>query len=208
MEYDKDNSQDMETHYMNDISKIKGSQNIYFYHFDEDIAKKAHAYRYKYQAINKYNGEYNRIKNDLINYIAGNKTVILCIPNKESAKRIVGYLEIDDIILTNENKIIPNKINLINKNVYEGFIYNDYVVIGRNDLFDSKEEVIKYKSKYKIGTRVQAITSIDEGDYIVHEMFGIGIYRGLQTINKNGLQKDYIKLEYADGDILYIPVYR
>ena len=37
-------------------------------------------------------------------------------------------------------------------------------------------------------------------------MFGIGIYRGIESINKGTLQKDYIKLEYADGDILYIPV--
>ena len=108
--------------------------------------------------------------------------------------------------MTTENNIIRGKINLLNKNVYEGFIYNDYVVIGRNDLFLQKDEVIKYKSKYKIGTRVQAITNINDGDYIVHEMFGIGIYRGLQTINKGGLKKDYIKLEYANGDSLYIPV--
>ena len=73
-------------------------------------------------------------------------------------------------------------------------------------MFDKKDEVIKYKSKYKIGTRVTAITNINDGDYVVHEMFGIAIYRGLQTINKGSLQKDYIKLEYADGDILYIPV--
>ena len=206
MEYDRDNPQELETHYMNDFTRIKGSQNIYFYHFDDDISSKYNSYRFKYNSINKYNGDYNKIKSDLLNYVSSGKTVILCIPNKESAKRIVKYLEIDDIIFAREDNVVKGKINLLNKNVYEGFIYNDYVVIGRNDLFDKKDEVIKYKSKYKIGTRVQAITNINDGDYIVHEMFGIGIYRGLQTINKAGLQKDYIKLEYADGDVLYIPV--
>ena len=206
MEYDRDNPQEIETHYMNDFTKIKGGQNIYFYHFDDDINSKHNSYRFKYNAINNYNGDYNRIKNDLISYVASGKTVLLCIPNRESAKRIVKYLEIDDIILAREDNIVKGKINLLNKNVYEGFIYEEYVVIGRNDLFEKKDEVIKYKSKYKIGTRVQAITNINDGDYIVHEMFGIGIYRGLQTINKGGLQKDYIKLEYADGDCLYIPV--
>ena len=206
MEYDRDNPQEIETHYMNDFTKIKGGQNIYFYHFDDDISSKYKSYKFKYSSINKYNGDYNKIKNDLLGYITSGKTVILCIPNKESAKRIVKYLEIDDIILAREDNIVKGKINLLNKNVYEGFIYEEYVVIGRNDLFEKKDEVIKYKSKYKIGTRVQAITNINDGDYIVHEMFGIGIYRGLQTINKGGLQKDYIKLEYADGDCLYIPV--
>ena len=206
MEYDKDNKQEIETHYMHDISSIKGCKCIYYYHFDNDIVSNYHSYRYKYNAINKYNGDYNIIKKDLLSYLDSGKTIILCIPNSESAKRIVKYLEIDDIILTNESNIVKGKINLLNKNIHEGFIYDNYVVIGRNDLFDKKEETIKYKSKYKIGTRVQNITNIEDGDYIVHEMFGIGIYRGLQTINKNGLQKDYIKLEYDNNDILYIPV--
>ena len=206
MEYDRDNPQEMQTHYMNDFAKIKGLFNINFYHFDDDVTSKNKSYRYNYGKINNYNGDYNRIKNDILSFTQGGKTVILCIPNLDSAKRIVKYLELDDIILAKENDIVKGKVNLLNKNVYEGFVFNDYVVIGRNDLFDKKDEIIKYKSKYKIGTRVTAITNINEGDYIVHEIFGIGIYRGLQTIDKGGLKKDYIKLEYADGDILYIPV--
>ena len=206
MEYDRENHQEIKTNYMNEITKIKGCFEIYFYHFDDDMNSKYKSFKYTYNKINRYNGDYNLIKTDLENYILNGKTVILCIPNKDSAKRIIKYLDIEDIILTDENNIIVGKINLINKNVYEGFIYNDYVVIGRNDLFSSKDEIVKYKSKYKIGTRVHAITNLNDGDYIVHEMFGIGIYRGLETIKKANLQKDYIKLEYADGDVLYIPV--
>ena len=206
MEYDRDNPQEIETHYMNEFTSIKGSQNIYFYHFDDDIGNKRKSYKYSYSVINKYNGDYNKIREDFLNYIKNGKTVLLCIPNKDSAKRIVKYLEIDDIILARDDNIVIGKINLLNKNIYEGFIFDNYVVIGRNDLYESKEEIIKYKSKYKIGTKIQTITNINEGDYIVHEMFGIGIYRGIKTISKGDLVKDYIKLEYADGDILYIPV--
>ena len=206
MEYDQENSQEIETHYMHEFTRIKGLFDIYYYHFDDDMNSKYKTYKYSYNKINKYNGDYNLIRNDLISYIKTGKTVILCIPNKESAKRIIKYLDMEDIILTSEDNIINGKINLINKNVYEGFIFDNYVIIGRNDLFSNKEEVVKYKSKYKIGTRVQAITNLNDGDYIVHEMFGIGIYRGLESIKKGELQKDYIKLEYADGDVLYIPV--
>ena len=206
MEYDRDNPQEIETHYMHEFTRIKGLFDIYFYHFDDDISNKCKSYKYTYNSVNKYNGDYNLIKDDLIKYISNGKTVVLCIPNKEGAKRIVKYLDIDDIILTSEDNIIDGKINLINKSIYEGFVYDNFVVIGRNDLFSNKDEIIKYKSKYKIGTRVQDITNLVNGDYIVHEMFGIGIYRGLESIKKGELQKDYIKLEYADGDILYIPV--
>ena len=206
MEYDNENKSEIETKYMYELDDISGCFNIYYYHFDEVIAGKLKFYRFKYDSINKYNGDYNIIRNDLLGYINRGKTVILCIDNKESAKRITKYLEIDDILLTSEDKIIPNRINLINKNIYEGFIYNDFVVIGRNDLFNNREEIVKYKSRYRLGTKIQAITNLEVGDYVVHEMFGIGIYQGLFTMNKQGFNKDYIKIMYDGGDSLYIPV--
>ena len=205
-EYDKENKSEFKTNYMNDFSRIVGDKYIYFYHFDDDMESKYKTYKYTYNKINNYNGDYNLIRTDLINYVNTGKTVILCIPNNDIAKRVVKYLNIDNIILTNEKKIVPSKINLINKNIYEGFIYNNYVVLGKNDLFSIGDEIIKYKSKYKIGTRVQAITNLNNGDYVVHETFGIGIYRGLETIKKGNLQKDYLKIEYANSDVLYIPV--
>ena len=109
-------------------------------------------------------------------------------------------------VLSNEKSIIEGKINIINKNISCGFIFDKYVVISKNDLFSVKEEKTKYKSKYKLGTKVHSISNMEIGDYVVHEMFGIGIYQGLFAILKNGMKKDYIKLEYSGGDSLYIPV--
>jgi len=206
MDYDKDNKTVIQTNYMHEITSIKSSFDVYYYHFDDDIGKKIKGYKFNFSSINKYDGNYEDIKRDLLMYINGGKTVILCIDNKETAKRIVKYLEIEDIILSNEKSIVDGKINLINKNINNGFIYDNFVVIGKNDLFNVKEEKTRYKSKYKIGTKVHVVTNMDIGDYIVHEMFGIGIYQGLFAIDKNGMKKDYIKLEYAGGDSLYIPV--
>lgn len=203
--YDKENKPEIKTNYMSTLADIKGKFNIYYYHFDEAINSKK-CYKYNYSSIDKYNGDYNLIKKDILNFIGNGKTVILCIPNKDSAKRIVKYLEINDIIITTEAGIIDGKVNLINKNVYDGFIFNNYVVIGKNNLFNTKDEVVKYKSKYKIGTKISSINNINIGDYVVHETFGIGIYQGLVSITKQGMNKDYLKIMYADGDCLYIPV--
>ena len=207
MEYDRDNKSDIDTSYMHELTSIKSSFNIYYYHFDEDIGKKVKSYKFNFSSVNKYDGNYEEIKKVLIKYINIGNTVILCIDNKDTAKRIVMYLDLDDIIiLTKEDNIVSGKINLINKNIGSGFIYNNYVVLCKNDLFNIKEERNRYKSKYKLGTKVHVITNIEIGDYVVHEMFGIGIYQGLFAIAKNGMKKDYIKLEYAGGDCLYIPV--
>jgi len=206
MDYDKDNTSDIATGYMNEITSIKSSFNIYFYYFDDDISMNNKSYKYISSSVEKYNGNYDLIKQDLYRYVNGGKTVILCIDNKDVAKRVVKYLEMDDIVLTDIKNIVPGKINLINQAIVNGFIFDNYVVIGKKDLFDIKEEKTKYKSKYKLGTKVHNVINLEVGDYIVHENFGIGIYRGLFPILKNGIKKDYIKLEYANGDSLYIPV--
>ena len=206
MEYDNENKGEIPTNYIFSIDDIRSNKKIYYYHFDDGINSRVKNFQYKYDVVNKYNGDYNIVKNDLISYIKAGKTVILCIANEKSAKRIVNYLELDDIIKTSEDDIVNKRINLISKDIYEGFILDNYVIIGRNDLFNIKDEVVKYKSKYKLGTRIQAITNIEIGDYVVHEAFGIGIYQGLFSMDKNGLKKDYIKIMYEGGDSLYIPV--
>ncbi|MDO5592214.1 MAG: CarD family transcriptional regulator, partial [Bacillota bacterium] len=42
------------------------------------------------------------------------------------------------------------------------------------------------------------------GDYVVHEDHGIGVYRGVEKIEVDGIAKDYIKIEYGGGGTLYI----
>ena len=206
LEYDKDINSELKTKYMNELNDIKGIFNINFYHFDDALSSKKKTYNYKYDVLPKYNGNYNKIRDSILDYINKKKTVILCLHNKESTKRIIKYLNIDDVVLTSEENIVTGRINLINKKINEGFIFDNYVVIGINDLYERKEELVKYNGKYRIGTRVNALIDLNNGDYVVHDAFGIGIYRGLQTINKGEIKKDYIKLEYANGDSLYVPV--
>ena len=46
--------------------------------------------------------------------------------------------------------------------------------------------------------------SINIGDYVVHEKHGVGIYRGIEKITTDGVEKDYISIEYQGGDNLFI----
>jgi transcription-repair coupling factor (superfamily II helicase) len=49
---------------------------------------------------------------------------------------------------------------------------------------------------------------LSPGDHVVHVDFGIGKYHGLTHLDVEGVGNDFLQLEYADGDKLYIPVYR
>lgn len=65
------------------------------------------------------------------------------------------------------------------------------------------------KKKHKKVSSKDAIHSLDElskGDYIVHNVHGIGVFEGIHALEINDVKKDYIKISYAKGDTLYVPV--
>ena len=206
MDYDANYSADIKTNYMNSFTDIVIKDSVYIMNFDNVVNKSVKSLKFSINNIENYDNNYEKLKSDLLNYVKNNKTVIICVLDKNMASRISDYLEIDDIIYTDECNIIDGKINLIIKSIPRGFIYGNYIVISDVDIFSLGNTVKKYKSKFKTGTRTSNILDINKGDFVVHEMFGIGIYDGLVTIPKNGMKKDYLKIIYADNDILYIPV--
>ncbi|MEF2659160.1 transcription-repair coupling factor [Dysosmobacter sp.] len=54
--------------------------------------------------------------------------------------------------------------------------------------------------------KLQSYTDLSPGDLVVHVHHGIGRFAGIQRMPVDGVEKDYIKIDYAGGDCLYVPV--
>lgn len=132
------------------------------------------------------------------------KTVVFALENSKQISEIADLFE--EALLTNENNIFEHKINIIEKKINRGFIFENCVIITPNDIDKKTNTDIKYKSTIKMGRKVKTYTELTAGDYIVHEQHGIGIYRGLKTIKNGDFLKDYIELEYEGKDKVYLPV--
>ena len=208
LEYDKDNVSSIKTDYMYELKDIKFNNYVFMMNFDNILAHIKLNFEDKYVSYNveNYNSNISFLKKDIVEFINSGKTVILSLDSKNSLNRVVKYLDDFDIIKTSSDKIVSGKINAIVKDIDSGFIFDNYVILASSNLFDLGDVKKKYKNKFKIGTKINSISNISKGDYIVHEAHGIGIYDELCTILKNGYKKDYIKLIYAGGDVLYIPV--
>lgn len=65
----------------------------------------------------------------------------------------------------------------------------------------------KYRQKSKKrGMEIHSLSELKPGDYVVHATHGIGIYQGVHQLTVEDVVKDYLKLQYAKGDLLYVPV--
>lgn len=62
------------------------------------------------------------------------------------------------------------------------------------------------KKRPKNAKEIYSLTDLNIGEYVVHSTHGIGLYKGIEKIDVNSVTKDYIKIEYAKGDLLYVPV--
>lgn len=108
------------------------------------------------------------------------------------------YVEISSI-----SQLQQNKINITTQNIpfSANFEMEHFILIGSNALNNHQaleKQVIQIEeTKPKFSAKV--------GDYVVHQVHGVGKYLGTQNLKLTNVYRDYIIVEYRDGDILYLP---
>ena len=185
--------------YMYDYNEIK-PKNIYRVNSIDSYVGN-NSLNYKSENIVNFNSNFKSLK-DFCESKMGKYTIIFTLKNNKQIKIIKDLFDNNISV----DKVVKNKINIINSSNSNGFIFEEYIVIGPNDIENTIHKSIKYKNNYKIGYRIKSSSDIKIGDYIIHEAYGIGIYNGIKTLTNNGLENDYIQLIYADNDKIYIDV--
>ncbi len=87
----------------------------------------------------------------------------------------------------------------------KGMVFDSFktAILTETELFAAK----KKRKKVKKGPMsVKAFTELAVGDYVVHDANGIGIFAGIVEMVRDRIKKDYVKINYAGSDVLYIPV--
>ena len=114
-----------------------------------------------------------------------------------------------------ENDIHKNSINLILGNLERGFEWMDEKVVfySESELLGTRSHKVTHaKSSKKSSTKewsgLQTLSDLGIDDFIVHRDHGIGRYKGISRLNLSGGFTDFLLIEYAQKDKLYIPIYR
>ena len=142
--------------------------------------------------VTNYVGNLDNLSSDINKLLLGGKSVYFCTKNKE----------LKDYLLES----FSNKITIIPIEINKGFVFDDYAVFSTNDIYGKSDEKIVYKNKYHFGKKVRFANQLEVGDYVVHIAYGICQYVGIINITKNGLEKDYLQLNFAGNDKIYVPV--
>lgn len=101
-------------------------------------------------------------------------------------------------------------INFIKNITSQGTEIQDgkILLLTDRELFNKRQKEVPsnrkrhYKEKAEY---IESINDIKEGEYVVHSIHGVGVYKGLTKQEFDGQLKDYLTIEYANKDKLHIP---
>jgi len=96
-------------------------------------------------------------------------------------------------------------VSIIYGELFGGFLLPDagIGIIGDEELFPNKIHPLTRHKRKSITQK--ELRMIHSGEYIVHVDYGVGIFKGIERSTVSGVTRDYILLEYAYGDKLFIP---
>ncbi len=80
--------------------------------------------------------------------------------------------------------------------------------LSEDDIFGEKQHTARATKKEAVAQPLTTMNDLSVGDLVVHSEHGIGRYNGLARMKALGTEGDFVQLEFAGGDKLYVPVYR
>lgn len=161
------------------------------------------------RSVPAYNKSFDTLVSDLKKYKLQKYRMVIISASRTRAKRLAGDLTergLTSFYSENPDRILGDgEIMTYYGNIAHGFEYPQirFIVIAETDIFGPARKTKKVKRHYD-GESIRDFAELKVGDYVVHEDHGIGVYRGVEKIEVDGIAKDYIKIEYGGGGTLYI----
>ena len=180
---------------------------------DRNLHAKRKEYTFSCREVNFFRGSMDVQIGEIKRYLNGQNLVILVFSTLKKVETIKNALIDNDVKIKQVYSI--NEIDgknreyayILNGIVSSGFVYEDMnLVVLAEDISGTNLKNTKKVSKDFLGEMLNSYNDLTVGDYVVHQTYGIGKYLGVETVETYGVVKDYIKIEYKDGGILYVPV--
>lgn len=167
-------------------------------------------YQFNQYPMQEFFNQFSFLKEEIERYKKMDYTIILQSSNSMGSKTLEDVLEEYQIKLDSRNKssICKESVNLIEGNLRHGFHFVDekILLITEHEIFQKKLKRRFRRQHVSNAERLKDYNELEKGDYVVHHIHGIGQYLGIETIEIKGIHRDYVSVQYQNGDQISIPV--
>lgn len=200
--------------YFSDIEQIykKQSPVTFFSNLQKGLGnlKFDKIYQFNQYPIQEFFNQFSFLKEEIERYKKMDYTIILQSSNSMGSKTLEDMLEEYQIKLDSRDKtsICKESVNLIEGNLRHGFYFVDekILLITEHEIFQKKLKRRFRRQHVSNAERLKDYNELEKGDYVVHHIHGIGQYLGIETIEIKGIHRDYVSVQYQNGDQISIPV--
>ncbi|HEW1723754.1 TPA: transcription-repair coupling factor [Streptococcus pneumoniae] len=200
--------------YFSDIEQIykKQSPVTFFSNLQKGLGnlKFDKIYQFNQYPMQEFFNQFSFLKEEIERYKKMDYTIILQSSNSMGSKTLEDMLEEYQIKLDSRDKtnICKESVNLIEGNLRHGFHFVDekILLITEHEIFQKKLKRRFRRQHVSNAERLKDYNELEKGDYVVHHIHGIGQYPGIETIEIKGIHRDYVSVQYQNGDQISIPV--
>ncbi|MBE3597140.1 MAG: transcription-repair coupling factor [Hydrogenibacillus sp.] len=158
-----------------------------------------------------FHGQFGVLKAELGRWTKLGYRVVFLVGDASRAERLRKMLaEYDETLdVLGELPVpLPNRPVIAVGSLSAGFEWPSakLVVVAEGELFHQKRRPVRRSVKLEGAERITHYQDLKPGDYVVHVQHGIGRFVGLETLSVDGVHKDYLRIQYAGTDQLYVPV--
>ena len=157
--------------------------------------------------------DYDKTKKEFKNLLSRGFSGLIVLNSHTRAERLTTELQNENInaFLVNDlnKKIEEGNIGIYVGELSSGFIdeTDRFFIFTEKDLFgiepERKRRIIKNRHREGYAP-INDLSELKLGDYVIHDTYGVGIFRGITRLESEDVEKDYVKIEYADGGFLYV----
>lgn len=171
-----------------------------------------HIIKFSCKPVQQFYGQYDIMRSEFQRYVNNDYTVVVLVETESKKERIQSMLNemhIPTFLDTVSNDITGGQAVITEGSLSEGFElpYMQLAIVTERELFKSKQKKKRKHTKtISNAEKIKSYQDLKVGDYIVHVHHGVGRYLGVETLEVNGIHKDYIKLQYKGTDQLFVPV--
>ncbi len=159
--------------------------------------------------LNRWSGSYKQLSEDIKGLFTPQSRGVILAGTEKSAKNLCDSLREDGFpaqLCETLDDAKSGALYVLKGSLSAGFELpgEKFFLITYGQIASMPDK--KKPKKSKNGQEVYSLSELTAGDYVVHSVHGIGIFGGIRKIDTHGITKDYIKIDYAKGDVLYVPV--
>jgi transcription-repair coupling factor (superfamily II helicase) len=158
--------------------------------------------------VDSFGGRFEMLAEGLAEWQQEGQHLLICSRDVGGTVEVLQSRGLSNVVARTAPELVAGQITVSPLDLDSGFRLPEskLVLLTGREIFGWRKLRRPEEPAFTRGFHLLSLRDLNEGDYVVHINHGVAIYKGLSRQTVGGIERDYMLLQYADNDKLYVPV--